>query len=385
MIYTAVDPLLLLRQDIQQIAKAALRAVDSQHLVQDWLEHNLIDTQQLLAVGKAAAPMARGAFATLGGQLERGLVIIPDGYDDDVPSSLTRIITAHPLPDARSLDAGQIVYEEVRAAGPGARWLGLWSGGASAALERLVAGVTLEDLRQVTALSMRAGEPIAALQERRLALSSLKGGQLAELSGAHWNNLVLSDVRGDDPARVGGGPTVRSGDGTVVLGTLHHALHAARAEAFALRYATVILDPELCGEAREAGHQLGQAVRASVGGPPMALLLGGEPVVSGVPEGAIGGRMQELALSVALAIEDLPAVVLALATDGRDGTSPPQTSGALIDGHTAKRLRAAQIDVEMHLARHDSYRALDAVGAIFRLQQTRTNVRDLVVALIAPV
>jgi glycerate-2-kinase len=39
-------------------------------------------------------------------------------------------------------------------------------------------------------------------------------------------------------------------------------------------------------------------------------------------------------------------------------------------------------DPELDLARHDSYRALDAAGALLRTGPTGTNVMDVVIALL---
>lgn len=375
----SVSTTLAAREHAEQIARAALRAVDAGPLVSRWLDQHTVEPDLILAAGKAAAPMARAALAALDRPPKGGLVVVPEGYDDDVPPPLSRLVTSHPLPDERSIAAGREALARVRAAGA-ARWLGLWSGGASAALELPAEGTTLEVIREQTALSMRAGEPIAELYARRCALSAIKGGKLARAGGI-WHNLVLSDVKGDEPALVGGGPAVLPGDGSAIIGSLSMALDAAKAEAFALRYATLVLDPEIAGEAASVGERLSAAIAASTPGPPLALLLAGEPSVSGVPSGAVGGRMQELALAAAIAIEGLPAVVYALSTDGRDGNSP--AGGALVDGSTAVAMREAKIDARAHLARHESFAALSAVGATRQLS-TQTNVRDLVIALVYP-
>jgi glycerate 2-kinase len=366
-----------------QIARAALRAVDGEALVARWLHAHPVEPRWIAAAGKVAAPMARAAAAALGDRLQGGLVVVPSGYDAEVPAPLQVRLTAHPLPDERSVEAGREMLALVSAR-PGERWLGLWSGGASAALELPRDGVSLQQLREITSGSMFRGEDIAQLNRRRGELSQLKQGGLARASGAVWQNLVLSDVPGDDPALVGSGPAVLPGDGTVVLAGLGQALEAARAEAFALRYATVVLDDALSGEAQLAGLRLAAAVLSARGGPPMAMLLAGEPTVSGVPDGARGGRMQELALSAAMALDGLPAVVLALATDGQDGRCPPGTCGALVDGQTATRWRSQGLDAAAALAAHDSYPLLERADALLRLGATRSNVRDLVVALVGP-
>jgi len=60
---------------------------------------------------------------------------------------------------------------------------------------------------------------------------------------------------------------------------------------------------------------------------------------------------------------------------GRDG--PTDAAGAVVDGGTAARVRAAGIDPERALAANDSHPALDAVGALLRTGPTGTNVNDL--------
>ncbi|MEQ1569367.1 MAG: MOFRL family protein, partial [Myxococcota bacterium] len=117
------------------------------------------------------------------------------------------------------------------------------------------------------------------------------------------------------------------------------------------------------------------------GRPPMALLLGGEVVVAGVGAGVRGGRMQELALAAAVALDGAEFLVVATSSDGVDGAG---AAGAWIDGHTASRIRAAGIDPMGALDRHDAGAALAAVDALLPEAPTGTNVRDWVIALVGP-
>jgi hydroxypyruvate reductase len=96
-----------------------------------------------------------------------------------------------------------------------------------------------------------------------------------------------------------------------------------------------------------------------------------------------GGRNGELALAAAKELAaGAPAgqteVVLALATDGEDGTT--RYAGAAVDGGTWETAGRAGIDPAQALARHDAYRALAAVpGAMLETGPTGTNVADLAV------
>ena len=68
--------------------------------------------------------------------------------------------------------------------------------------------MTLEDKRQTTAVLLRAGADIGALNTVRKHLSAIKGGWLAAAASADCRTLAVSDVVGDDPSVIGSGPTV---------------------------------------------------------------------------------------------------------------------------------------------------------------------------------
>jgi glycerate-2-kinase len=161
-----------------------------------------------------------------------------------------------------------------------------------------------------------------------------------------------------------------------VVGNNATAVEAARRAAVALGYATTRL-PVIRGEAARAGRALASRIGAVRGGP-RALVAGGEPTVRVVGAGR-GGRAQHLALAAALALDGMPAVVLAAGTDGIDG--PTDAAGALVDGTLVRRARRRGIDLARALAATDSHSALDALGALVRTGPTGTNVADLVVAL----
>jgi glycerate-2-kinase len=74
--------------------------------------------------------------------------------------------------------------------------------------------------------------------------------------------------------------------------------------------------------------------------------------------------------------------ILAAGTDGRDG--PTDAAGAIIDGSTCSAMRDRGIDPSTTLLRHDSYNALDSVGALLKTGSTGTNVNDIVISLVSP-
>jgi hydroxypyruvate reductase len=89
-----------------------------------------------------------------------------------------------------------------------------------------------------------------------------------------------------------------------------------------------------------------------------------------------GGRNQELALAVALALQGSTGVtVVSLATDGTDG--PTDSAGGLADGATVDRGEAIGLSALTHLRGHNAYPYLAAVDDLLLTGPTRTNVNDL--------
>src|SRR5262249_57511453 len=82
------------------------------------------------------------------------------------------------------------------------------SGGASSLMAVPAPGITLDEKRQATAVLLKSGADIHALNTVRKHTSAIKGGQLAAATAAECRTLIVSDVVGDDPSFIGSGPTV---------------------------------------------------------------------------------------------------------------------------------------------------------------------------------
>jgi hydroxypyruvate reductase len=398
------------RRVLLEAFDAALAAVNGRSRVREWLTAHPVDgAVALLAVGKAACDMARGAQEALGASIQDALIVTKHGHGARLPWPVLE--AGHPLPDAKSLAAGEQLAAFVARLPASMRVLVLLSGGASALLERLPAGVTLDDLRRVNEWLLGSGLDIHAMNAVRKRLSLIKGGRLAQqLRPRPVMCLAISDVPGDDPRAIGSGPLTPEPTGLATdrlpafvrdalaaatplpaaddpgFGNVEYHIVAdnvgarnAAGGAVARRGYHPVIDPvPVSGDAATTGVRLAQLLQEAP--PGVVHVWGGETTVTLPAHPGRGGRCQQLALAAAreLAGRD-DAWLLAAATDGSDG--PGDDAGALIDGGTIARGEAEGFDAAAVLARADAGRFLEASGDLLATGPTGTNVMDLVLGL----
>jgi glycerate-2-kinase len=417
---------------------AAIRAVNPRQLTSaalaEWTAGIEVRTVDVIAIGKAANEMARGAGDALGRALRSGIVIAPD-RGGELPEGLSAFAGGHPMPNEEGVLGARAVAGLLGASERGRRTLVLISGGASALMTLPPDGLDLDDIIDTSRALMEAGADIGELNCVRKHLDQLKGGQLARiLAGAPVRALVLSDVIGDPLDVIGSGPLVpdpttyddaiailrRRGvwtalpvsvseyllagsrgehaetpkDGNpcfarvdiAVIGNNALAVQGAAADARRRGSIVEVIAAPISGEARDAGAAFAksvvEAIRRKGRSRPLCVIGGGETTVT-VTGSGIGGRNLEFAAAAALAIEGKPGISIgSIGTDGRDG--PTDAAGAVVDGDTAPRAREARMDLADHLRNNDTLRALDAAGAVMRTGATGTNVMDVHVGTIAP-
>jgi glycerate 2-kinase len=386
----------------------------------------------LAAIGKAAYPMASAVLEILADRVNSGIVITKDGHipSQNLPNCILVRESGHPIPDARGVSAASEMEALLHQAEADDLVICLVSGGGSALMPAPAAGIALDDLQQTTALLLACGANINQINTLRKHLDRLKGGGLARCAHpARLITLVLSDVIGDPLDIIASGPTVpdpstfaealaivdvfglrgqvpqavrqrleagtngaipetpKPGDPifertqTLVISSNIHAARAARAQAAAEGFNTLLLTTYLQGEARQAGRfmaALARQIDASADPlpRPACIIVGGETTVTLTANHGKGGRNQELALGAALDLSNLPATYLVtLATDGGDG--PTDAAGAVVTGETAARARQAGLNITDSLARNDSYPLFERLDDLLRPGPTRTNVNDL--------
>ena len=412
---------------LESIWRGALRRTQAGPLVRAALASEPMPPGpiRVLAVGKAALPMAEAALAALGGRAEDALCVVPEGGRAALPGA--RVVQgSHPRPTQASAAAGaELISWADRNAGRPV--LALVSGGGSALAVAPAEGVSFEEKVEAAAALMRAGATIGELNALRKHLSRTKGGQLAaRLAPAPIRVLVMSDVPGDDLSTIASGPfapdpttfgdalrfarergaslpaaavarlekgargelaeTPKPGDPRLV-GVAHRLLagpvdlaRAAAEEARARGYAAEVDPIPLTGDVRVVATRLAAWTRANSGRGRRLLALGGEPTIA-VPSSARapdGGRAQHLALLLAADLAGTPGAVLAAGSDGRDG--PTEQAGAVVDGGTAADAARAGVDLVRALAEARSGPAAVATGAAIPREETGTHLCDLVLA-----
>lgn len=397
------------RQVLLEILLAALEAVNGRARVRAFLAARPLPAPvYLIAIGKAACAMARGAHEALGHAIGDGFVATKHGHAELLPWPVRE--TGHPVPDDASLAAGAALLAFADAIPRDAHVLVLLSGGASALVESLPAGADLALLQRLNRWLLGSGRDIAAMNRVRKRLSLIKGGRLAQrLAPRPVTCLAISDVPGDDPRFIGSGPLVPdetaahepidgappdvrsallaapplpgAGDPCFagvrfeIVARLADAKQAA-ADAARPRGLNAVVHPEfVAGDAIAAGTRLAQAVLVSA--PGVLQVWGGETTVQLPPHPGRGGRNQSLGLSAARALQGRADVLLlAAGTDGTDGPTPD--AGALVDGGTIERGAGEGRDADAALARADAGGFLEASGDLIQTGPTGTNVMDLV-------
>jgi glycerate 2-kinase len=402
---------------VLRILAAALDAVDPFKAVHSHLP-KLEGRVFGLGIGKAAVPMMDALVERI--PLVSALAVTK--FASGRPPELYTVIEGgHPIPDARSLEAGQRVLKFVTSLDEDDMLVCLISGGGSALVTAPL--VPLEDLQTLTSLLLSSGARIDEINTLRRQLDRIKGGGLAGATKANIISLILSDVIGNPLEAIASGPTspdpttkddawrilqkygiekqvpnsildillipdeLAAGDGgrvigdrvqNIIIGDNKLAAHAALEQAEREGFHAEILTNELQGEAREVGRELAHLLRveSSKRTRPFCLIAGGETTVTIRGQGK-GGRNQELALSAIDALSGLANVILiALGTDGDDG--PTDAAGAVVTGTSARRAEALGLNAADYLSRNDAYPFFDRLGDLLKTGPTGTNVNDLV-------
>jgi hydroxypyruvate reductase len=391
------------RQHLESIFRAGVAACHPWCLLPPHLPEPPQGRTIVLALGKAAVPMAKAAEENWEGPLS-GLAVTRHGAAEPL-GRLDVMTSGHPVPDEAGVEAALRLLALAQSAGPADLVLVLLSGGASALACLPGEGLSLDEKQRVTSALVSSGSAIGEINCVRRHLSGIKGGRLAAVAHpARVVTLAISDVVGDPPQDIGSGPTVpdpttieqaaailrrygvkepavgwseslKSVHGDYrIIASARDAVESAAAQAAALGYTPQIIGYDLTGEAREVARAHARLAREAR--PGTALISGGELTVT-VRGGGSGGPNQEYALALALALQGAAGIqALAADTDGIDGLG--DAAGAFIHPATLRS------ESEEALRRNDSGGFFAAAGDLFVTGPTGTNVNDLRIILVDP-
>ncbi len=393
----------LLRERLTRAFEEARRSYNLANLV----DANLPEPPErarLIAAGKSAPEMAKGALGRWGEAIELALVIAPHDTPCDLDDPRVELLrAAHPVPDETSVEAARRALEVARRCSP-AHLLVLISGGASSLLCAPHDAISLAEKIAVTRTLLHSGASISEVNTVRRHLSRIKGGGLARAAHpAITSTFLVSDVIEGAPHDVGSGPSLPDPTtledartilwryapafGTIPLveslkttdpagrgiaKTLVSPADFASATAFRLNVHGIrvrVLPPSIAPVALLVAEY---TLLAKSLAPGEVVVRAAEPALS-IAAGAPGrgGRAGHLA---ALVARHLPpdVVFLAGASDGVDGSSG--ASGAVVDADFVAKVGARYAAL---IAAFDTATAHELAGTALPGGATGLNLADV--------
>lgn len=379
----------------------------------------------VVSFGKAGHRMAE-ILSRMVGRTLQGIVADPTPHSYQLPA-YRYFAGGHPHPNAESVKAAEAILKSLAGLNSESLALFMVSGGGSAVVEKPIdSEITLEDLVATYRVLVNSGAPIAQINAVRKHLSAVKGGRLAQAAqGAQQVSILVSDVPENSLDSLSSGPTMpdsstvedcyRIASEHGMLEDLpasvrepfqHHLLQEtpkAGDPAFARSRWWKVLSSETaeraaagaasqngfaaeidssCDDwdyAKAADYLLDRVRRRRQGVSKACIVSGGEVTVKLGSTAGSGGRNQQFALYCAEKIAGENIVVLSAGTDGIDGNS--QAAGAVVDGTTLERARAAGLDIAEHLRTFNAFPLLEKLGDTIHTGPTGTNVRDVRILL----
>lgn len=197
--------------DLYTVATAAVNPGPAVRARLGRLDRSATRRRWILALGKAALPMAEAAVELLRawGQEPAGGLVVPPAPAPSPHPRLPVVPGDHPEPGPGSLAAAQALGAAAAHVGAGDEVWVLLSGGASSLLAAPVEGLTPADLTTLYQVLLGSGLDITAMNRIRKRFSKWGAGRLAlALAPARVHGLIVSDVIGDDLASIASGPCV---------------------------------------------------------------------------------------------------------------------------------------------------------------------------------
>jgi glycerate-2-kinase len=417
------------RRDILDILTVALESVNPYNVVKQVFKNgniivneasfNISDFKNIYVIsfGKASYGMVRAVCDVI--HVTQGVIITNDSSVRTISDKIDVIIGGHPLPNKGSIKGADKIIEVVKQCTEKDLLLVLISGGGSALLCK--PRVSLEDLQETTNLLLESGADINEINTIRKHLSTIKGGQLAQLTKGKVISLIISDIVDDPIEFISSGPTYPDSttfsDSKNILEKYHlwdklpikvktildngidrkisetpknddpifNNVHnfvvanneiacvAAINKAKRLGYEAKLLSTSLTGEAKNISDMLLDKVKNHYKYKSI-FISGGETTVTIKGKGK-GGRNQELVLGGVKRIAHSDIVFASFATDGIDGKS--DAAGAIADGFSFSRAINKELNPKKYLEENNSYEFFSRLNDLLITGPTGTNVMDI--------
>ena len=187
---------------VTRILAAAIQAVEPGHAIRRFVQRdgNILSVDghaypldeigkiHILGVGKAAPAMTHALVEILGDRVTTGLMI---SKHSDVPpiEGVEQIQGGHPIPNERSLRAGQKAVELLNQVSADDLLVCLISGGGSALMTAPLPGLGLDEIQALTSALLQCGARIDEINTIRRSLAAMN--QALNLSPS---TLALKDI-----------------------------------------------------------------------------------------------------------------------------------------------------------------------------------------------
>ncbi len=396
-------------------------------VVEDLYDFSMFGRIFVVAIGKAAHTMTESLMSRVGpGAGITGIVCGPEASSSQV-FGFRYYRGGHPTPNGDSVHAAEGILRALEYRNQRSLVIFLISGGGSSLVEKPISSeISLEDLITTYGALVHSGAPIAEINALRKHLSAVKGGRLAlAASPAHQVSILVSDVPEDSLDSLASGPTmpdrssirqcheiVRKHDllsdfpksvrGIFERGELQEtpkpndplfansrwwkvlsnaSVQKAAVERAALAGFAVEVENS-CDDwdyAKAADYLIKRLRELRRGVSRVCLISGGEVTVKVKGTAGVGGRNQQFALECAKKIAGETITVLSAGTDGIDGNST--AAGAVVDGSTLERAKAAGLDADAALKRFNATPFFNVLGDLVVTGPTGNNLRDLRILL----
>ena len=389
------------------------------------------DKLRVVAIGKAAHAMVEGLALVLSPFVRlEGVVSAPTAPRKPL-TGMKYFVGGHPVPNVESWKAAEAILAVLKKCDEKTLVFFLLSGGGSALVELpLDPAQTLEDVQQTHGALVTCGAPIDAINTVRKHISAVKGGRLAVAAhNATKITLAVSDVPVGKESALASGPTLpdpttlaevkrivtgyslrekvplplrewldksalpetpkadaaafRNAHFFLLLGMddlFHPAHRAAESSGFIACCDNSTDDWPVENAAEYLVEQL-EELQKTHSGRWVALIADGE-VSSPVTGNGMGGRNSAFVLACVEKIAGRKIAVLSAGTDGIDGNNPG--AGAVADGDTLQRARAASLDPADAFRKSDAFTFFSALDDAIVTGPTGNNLRDLRILIAEP-